>query len=64
MTVFLKCGKILRLNNDEKDVVMAKKNNSSKPKTKKTSTNTKKKNVSVEAEVIDVAKMESTREIS
>ena len=63
MTVFLKCGKILRLNNDEKDVVMAKKNNSSKPKTKKTSTNTKKKNVSVEAEVIDVAKMESTREI-
>ncbi len=42
---------------------MAKKNNSSKPKTKKTSTNTKKKNVSVEAEVIDVAKLESTREI-
>lgn len=63
MTVFLKCGKILRLDYVEKDVVMIKKNNSSKSKKKKTSTNAKTKQVSVEAEVIDVAKLESIREI-
>lgn len=64
MTFFLKCDKMLRLDNDEKkDVVMTKKNNSSKSKKKKTSTNTKTRQVSVEAEVIDVAKMESIREI-